>query len=66
MPPIFTLIQREGKVSDEEMYRVFNMGLGLVLVCAPSDVKRVRSPLPEARVVGQVVPQTDQSRVIFS
>jgi len=66
VPPIFTLIQQEGKVSEEEMYRVFNMGLGLVLVCAPSDVKQVRSPLPEARVVGQVVPQTDQSRVIFS
>jgi phosphoribosylformylglycinamidine cyclo-ligase len=66
VPPLFTLIRRQGNVSDEEMYRVFNMGLGLVLVCAPSDVKLVRSPLPEARVVGQVVPQTDQSRVIFS
>jgi len=66
VPPLFTLIQRQGNVSDEEMFRVFNMGLGLVLVCAPSDVKHVRSPLPESRVVGQVVPQTDQSRVIFS
>ena len=66
VPPLFTLIQRQGNVSDEEMFRVFNMGLGLVLVCAPSDVKVVREPLPEARVVGQVAPQTDQSRVIFS
>jgi phosphoribosylformylglycinamidine cyclo-ligase len=66
VPPLFTLIQRQGNVSDEEMFRVFNMGLGLVLVCAPSDVKVVRAALPEARVVGRVVPQTDQSRVIFS
>jgi phosphoribosylformylglycinamidine cyclo-ligase len=66
VPPLFTLIQRQGNVSDEEMYRVFNMGLGLVLVCAPSDVKQVRSPLPDSRVVGQVVPQTGQDRVIFS
>ncbi len=30
--PIFKLIQHEGKISDEEMYRVFNMGIGLTLV----------------------------------
>jgi phosphoribosylformylglycinamidine cyclo-ligase len=66
VPPLFTLIQRQGNVSEEEMYRVFNMGLGLVLICAPSDVKHVRSSLPEARVVGQVVPQGRQDRVILS
>ena len=65
VPPLFTLIQRQGNVSDEEMFRVFNMGLGLVLVCAPSDVKHVRSPLPEARVVGQVVPQNNEDRTII-
>jgi phosphoribosylformylglycinamidine cyclo-ligase len=31
-PPIFSLIQKEGKISDEEMYRTFNMGIGMVLV----------------------------------
>jgi phosphoribosylformylglycinamidine cyclo-ligase len=33
-PPIFRLIQREGKLSDKEMYGTFNMGVGLCL-CAP-------------------------------
>ena len=66
VPPIFTLIQQEGKVSDEEMLRVFNMGLGMVLVCAPSDVKVVREPLPESRVVGRVVPQSGDRRVVLS
>ncbi|HUS82098.1 MAG TPA: phosphoribosylformylglycinamidine cyclo-ligase [Dehalococcoidia bacterium] len=65
-PPIFTLIQREGKVSDDEMYRVFNMGLGMVLVCSQADVEAVRSLLPEARVVGQVVPQAGGKRVVLS
>jgi phosphoribosylformylglycinamidine cyclo-ligase len=65
-PPIFTLIQREGKVSDDEMYHVFNMGLGMVLVCAPGDVEGVRSLLPEALVVGQVIPQSGDKRVILS
>jgi phosphoribosylformylglycinamidine cyclo-ligase len=64
--PIFTLIQREGNVSDDEMYRVFNMGLGMVLVCAQGDVEAVRSLVPEARVVGQVVPQSGAKRVILS
>jgi phosphoribosylformylglycinamidine cyclo-ligase len=66
VPPIFTLIQREGKVSDDEMYHVFNMGLGMVLVCAQGDVEGVRSLLPEALVVGQVVAQSGDKRVIFA
>jgi len=35
IPPIFRLIQRLGKVPEEEMYRVFNMGIGMVLVVSP-------------------------------
>jgi phosphoribosylformylglycinamidine cyclo-ligase len=66
VPPIFTLIQREGNVSDDEMYHVFNMGLGMVLVCAQSDVEAVRSLLPEALAVGRVVPQSGDKRVALS
>ena len=66
VPPIFTLIQREGNVSDDEMYRVFNMGLGMVLVCAASELKRVRARLPEARLVGRVVPHSGARRVEFT
>jgi len=66
VPPIFTLIQEQGKVGEEEMRRVFNMGLGLVLVCAPTEVDALKSQLPDAMVVGQVVPQTGEQRVILS
>ncbi len=66
VPPIFTLIQREGNVSDDEMYHVFNMGLGMILVCAMSEIKRVRSRLPEARLVGEVVAQAGEKRVIIA
>jgi phosphoribosylformylglycinamidine cyclo-ligase len=34
-PPIFGLIQSRGHVADDEMFRVFNMGVGLVLVVPP-------------------------------
>ncbi len=39
MLPIFRLIQEEGKISDEEMRRVFNLGIGLIAVVKSTDVK---------------------------
>jgi phosphoribosylformylglycinamidine cyclo-ligase len=41
--PIFDLMQRLGNVSEREMYRTFNMGVGMVVVCAESDVKLIKS-----------------------
>lgn len=38
-PPIFDLLQRELEVPQDEMYKTFNMGLGLVAVVAPGDEK---------------------------
>ena len=35
VPPLFTWLQRGGSVSDDEMFRAFNMGVGLVIACAP-------------------------------
>jgi phosphoribosylformylglycinamidine cyclo-ligase len=44
-PPIFDHIEREGQVTREEMHRTFNMGLGLVLVTAPSEALRAQEIL---------------------
>jgi len=63
--PIFRLIQEEGKVAEDEMCRTFNMGLGMILACAPADVEAVRAQAPEALVVGVVVGQADEKRVVF-
>ncbi len=38
--PVFDVIEREGRVSFEEMHRVFNMGIGMVLFLAPADLTR--------------------------
>jgi phosphoribosylformylglycinamidine cyclo-ligase len=43
--PIFDLLAREGGVSREEMFRTFNMGLGLVAVVAPADAARAQEVL---------------------
>ena len=41
VPPLFKLLQLRGGVKDEEMFRAFNMGMGMVVVCAPRDAERV-------------------------
>jgi phosphoribosylformylglycinamidine cyclo-ligase len=64
-PAIFELIRRSGPrhggqaVSDEEMYRVYNMGIGFCVVCAPDAVSRViqhaKAAGVEAWEIGRVV-----------
>ena len=39
--PIFGYLKREGHLGDEEMYRTFNMGVGLCLVAPPNEVERI-------------------------
>jgi phosphoribosylformylglycinamidine cyclo-ligase len=34
-------MQRIGKIEDAEMFRTFNMGIGMVVVCAPADVAAI-------------------------
>lgn len=41
VPPIFEVMSRLGQVDREEMYRVFNMGIGLILVVPPDSVSGV-------------------------
>jgi phosphoribosylformylglycinamidine cyclo-ligase len=36
-PPVFQTLQQAGRVSDEEMFRTFNMGIGMVVMVAPED-----------------------------
>jgi phosphoribosylformylglycinamidine cyclo-ligase len=42
-PPIFALIQKLGNVSDEEMFRVYNMGIGFCIVVHADEAERVLS-----------------------
>jgi phosphoribosylformylglycinamidine cyclo-ligase len=45
VPALFRLIQRGGGISDAEMYRTFNMGIGMVAVVAPADLHDVEHSL---------------------
>lgn len=44
-PPVFVKLQEWGNVATKEMYRTFNMGIGMVLVVAPQDVEAVKADL---------------------
>jgi phosphoribosylformylglycinamidine cyclo-ligase len=63
--PIFKMIQNQGPISSDEMYQVFNMGIGMVLVCDPQRVTSLQKALPEARVIGRVVKQESRERVVL-
>lgn len=58
-PPVFGVLARAGGVAREEMYRVFNMGVGMLVVVAPAEadglVSRLRDRGEEAWIVGEVV-----------
>ncbi|MBV9852229.1 MAG: phosphoribosylformylglycinamidine cyclo-ligase [Armatimonadetes bacterium] len=47
-PPLFRLIQARGGISDAEMFRVFNMGVGLVLIVAPDAADDIMAQLTTA------------------
>ena len=48
VPPIFEYIRRLGSIDQDEMFRVFNMGIGLMVACSSSDAERVLALLAQA------------------
>jgi len=65
IPPIFQLIQQRGNVDQQEMYRVFNMGIGMVIICSPKDAGQFIEASPEAKIIGEVVKQVGETRVVI-
>jgi phosphoribosylformylglycinamidine cyclo-ligase len=65
VPPIFNLIQERGNVARDEMYRVFNMGIGMAVICLKDEVDHFTKALPEAKVIGQVIKQTGKARAVI-
>ncbi|MDQ2922575.1 MAG: AIR synthase-related protein, partial [Acidobacteriota bacterium] len=45
--PVFKLMQKMGNVSEPEMYRTFNMGVGMVIVTSPEDSQTIKSHLQQ-------------------
>lgn len=57
IPPIFHKIQSIGQVDRDEMYRVFNMGIGMTAIISPERLSEFQQTIPEPTwVIGEVIP----------
>ncbi len=65
IPPIFSHIQKFGQVEEDEMYRVFNMGIGFVLVVSAEQeqavIDRANALGEQAMGIGQIVEDPQRS-----
>ncbi|MFL6568543.1 MAG: phosphoribosylformylglycinamidine cyclo-ligase [Chthoniobacterales bacterium] len=64
VPAIFELLAGKGRVDREEMYQVFNMGIGMVAIVAAKDAKEIARKL-KARVIGRIERGTGVTRLLF-
>lgn len=55
VPGLFALIQRDGRIDDAEMYRTFNMGVGMIAAVAPTDLDATLAAMPGSWRIGDVV-----------
>ena len=58
VPKIFSYLAEKGGIDEEEMYHVFNMGVGMVLVVNKEDVELTLSLLDDAFVLGEVTEES--------
>jgi len=61
VPPIFSLIQKEGRITDDEMYKVFNNGIGMVLVVPAEACQDVlfeaQANKEKVYIIGEIAPR---------
>jgi phosphoribosylformylglycinamidine cyclo-ligase len=54
VPPVFSWLQKNGRVPDADMLRTFNMGVGLIIVAGPEQAKQLAATL-NSPVIGEIV-----------
>lgn len=63
--PIFTALEKYGHIKHEEMFEIFNMGIGMVLAVSPEQVEKVRELVDEeVYEIGRIITKEDKSVVI--
>ncbi|HAZ08832.1 MAG TPA: phosphoribosylformylglycinamidine cyclo-ligase [Elusimicrobia bacterium] len=63
-PPVFGEVQRRGNVPEHEMWRTFNMGIGMIIVIRPDSLEPAKRVLPEARLIGEVVAGRHEAEIV--
>jgi phosphoribosylformylglycinamidine cyclo-ligase len=64
-PAIFDLVQKRGNIKDEEMFRVFNMGVGMVVLCDKASSDKIVQTVDGAGIIGRVIRANGSERVII-
>ena len=52
--PVFEVLKHEGNISDEEMFHIFNMGVGMVLIVSPENSNEILKNIPDSYLIGEV------------
>lgn len=63
---VFGLMQKLGNVKDNEMFRAFNMGVGMVMICAEEDKEFLKNSLGECFEIGRVVKGNREVEIVSS
>jgi len=66
MPGIFPLVQERGKVTDAEMSRTFNLGIGMVMVASPSEAEKISRFLEKKKERVYRIGRVEKSRTVPS
>ena len=63
--PIFKALEKYGQIKHQEMFEIFNMGVGLMLAVSPENVERVKELLAEpVYEIGRIVKKENESVII--
>ncbi len=69
IPKVFSILQKKGRISDIEMYRTFNMGIGLAVVVSKVDQNKIESFLKRRKIkyyrIGEVA-LNQKKKIVFS
>jgi phosphoribosylformylglycinamidine cyclo-ligase len=65
VPPVFKLIQNKGKISEDEMYRVFNMGIGMIVICEQKDAMIIKLLESGAYKIGEIRKSKKSEKILF-
>jgi phosphoribosylformylglycinamidine cyclo-ligase len=61
--PVFGVMQKLGNVSEHEMFRTFNMGIGMVVICSP-DAKSFVTAQIDAFEIGKIVAGSNEVSIL--
>lgn len=53
--PIFGMMQRLGNVDEKEMFRTFNMGIGMIVICSRDGIGVIKDRIQEIRQIGSII-----------